>query len=121
MRLHPARTGTSRSTSSDMEPRRKLTPEEQAELAQKQFLRELNFQYKNAVAHIPEKFRWVDQDIKPDSRSRLSLDQQANLYQEITSKEHRLEGWAFFSPAGFGKTTVSWLLYKYAIRENLAR
>ncbi|HEV2399384.1 MAG TPA: hypothetical protein VGS27_20725 [Candidatus Sulfotelmatobacter sp.] len=103
-----------------MEPRRKLSPEEQAERDKEKFLLDFNSQYRNAVAEIPEKFRWVDQKIQPNSQSRLPLEEQAKLYKEITSKEKRLEGWAFFAPAGYGKTTASWLLYKYAIRENIA-
>ena len=104
-----------------MEPRKKLTPEEQAERQKKQFRHDLDFQYRNAVAEIPEKFRDVNQFLKPSPKSRLPLEEQAKLYHEITQEKKWNEGWAFFAPAGYGKTTVSWLLYKYAIRENLAR
>jgi hypothetical protein len=100
--------------------RKQLTPEELAERAKQEFLRNLASQYKNAVSMIPEKFRWVDEKIQPNPKSRLPLEEQRKLYAEITDKQKRLQGWAFFSPAGFGKTTASWLLYKYAIRQNLA-
>jgi hypothetical protein len=100
--------------------RKQLTPEELAERAKQEFLRNLASQYKNAVSMIPEKFRWVDEKIQPNPKSRLPLEEQRKLYAEITDRIKRLEGWAFFSPAGFGKTTASWLLYKYAIKQNLA-
>lgn len=103
-----------------MEPRRQLTPEEQAERDKEKFKRDVDLNFKNAVNEIPEKFRWVDQNIKPNPKSRLSMDEQAKLYAELTDKTKRLQGWAFFSPAGYGKTTASWLLYKYAIRQNIA-
>src|SRR4051794_33652217 len=102
-----------------MTTRTALTPEQKAEQAKEQFRRNLEFQYQNAVAEIPEKFRSVNQNIQPSPKSRLPLEEQAKLYTEIVQDKKWNEGWAFFSPAGFGKTTVSWLLYKYAIRQNL--
>jgi hypothetical protein len=102
-------------------PRPKPTPEQQAECAKEQFRQTLEFQYKNAVAEIPEKFRDVNTNIRPSTKSRLPLEEQAKLYKEIIQDRKFNEGWAFFAPAGYGKTTVSWLLYKYAIRQNLAR
>lgn len=86
-----------------------------------EFRRTLDFQYRNAVAEIPEKFRSVSEKIQPSTKSRLPLEEQAKLYKEITQDKKWNEGWAFFAPAGYGKTTASWLLYKYALRENLAR
>jgi hypothetical protein len=96
-----------------------FTSEQKVERAREEFRRNLEFQYRNAVAEIPEKFRGVNEKIQPSTKSRLSLEEQAKLYKEITQDKKWNEGWAFFSPAGYGKTTVSWLLYKYAIRENL--
>jgi len=102
-----------------MEAYKPLTPEQRAERRKQNFLQELEFQYKNAIAEIPESFRWVDQNIQPSSLSRLPLEEQAKLYKEITQDKKWNEGWAFFSPAAYGKTTATWLLYKYAIRQNL--
>jgi hypothetical protein len=102
-----------------MEAYTPLTPEQRAERRRQQFLGELEFQYKNALKEIPEKFLWVNQNIQPNSQSRLSLEEQAKLYKEIVQDKKWNEGWAFFAPAGYGKTTTSWLLYKYAVRQNL--
>jgi len=99
--------------------RTKPTPEELAKRQEEKNLSDFKSQFRNAILGIPEKFRWVDQHIQPNPKSRLSLDEQAKLYAEINDRTKRLEGWAFFSPAGFGKTTASWLLYKWAIRQNL--
>jgi len=96
-----------------------LTAEQKAEQAKQKFLADLKFQYANAVNEIPEKFRGVDQHIQPSTKSRLPLEEQARLYKEIVQDKKWNEGWAFFAPAGYGKTTASWLLYKYAIRQNL--
>jgi hypothetical protein len=95
-----------------------LSPEEQAERARKEFRAQWEREYRCAVDHIiPAKFRDVNQNIQPSPKNRMPLEEQAALYKEIN--ERPLEGWAFFAPAGYGKTTVSWLLFKYAMRENI--
>jgi hypothetical protein len=73
-----------------------------------------------AVLDIPEKYRDVClKKLQPSAKSRLPLDEQAKLYNDLM--EHTNEGWAFFAPAGYSKTTCSWGLYKYALAYNFTR
>jgi hypothetical protein len=78
-------------------------------------------QYEAACDEImPARYRQVNpKTLQPSKLSRLPLEEQAKLYKEIN--ERPLEGWAFFAPAGYSKTTVSWALFKHALRENLLR
>jgi len=67
---------------------------------------------------IPEKYRqFYLTGLQPSHAARLPLEEQSKLIEEM--KAHPLDGWAFFTPAGFGKTTCSYVLYKQAIAANL--
>lgn len=69
---------------------------------------------------IPVKYQdFRLETLQPSERSRLPLDEQAALYAEM--REHPLEGWAFFAPAGFSKTVSSTVLYRRAVVENMVR
>ncbi len=71
-------------------------------------------------ANIPEKYAWVRlAQLKASEMSRLPMLQQTALYDELRAKP--TAGWAFFSPAGYSKTTCSIALYRRAIAENLHR
>ena len=85
------------------------------------FKTNLKFRFDGACQElIPAKYRdIIPSKLQPSKLSRLPMEDQAKLYADINSKEHRLEGWAFFAPAGYSKTTVSWALFKYAIHQNL--
>jgi hypothetical protein len=78
------------------------------------------FGYHLSMADIPEKYAWVRlAQLKASEMSRLPILQQTALYDELRAKP--TSGWAFFSPAGYSKTTCSIALYRRAIVENLHR
>jgi hypothetical protein len=96
-----------------------LTEEERREREIQQ-LKERAYREMKAACEeiIPLKFRDVrSSELKPSPKSRLPLEAQAKLYADINAKP--LEGWAFFAPAGYSKTTCSWALYKHALWKNL--
>lgn len=57
--------------------------------------------------------------LQPSDKSRLPLEEQQKLYDEM--REHPLDGYAFFAPAGFSKTVSSTVLYRKAILENMVQ
>jgi hypothetical protein len=72
------------------------------------------------VEVVPEKYRDVRLSLlQPSPKSRLSLAEQATLYDELRANPN--SGWAFFAPAGYSKTTCSYALYKYALADNMKR
>jgi hypothetical protein len=80
------------------------------------FYQELVKRYRD----IPEKYKPVLlMNLKASEKSRLPMIQQTELYDEM--RANPTSGWAFFSPAGYSKTTCSIALYKKAIFENLRR
>jgi len=67
---------------------------------------------------IPPKYRGFNlRYLQPSDKSRLSLEEQAALYEELGA--HPLDGWAFFAPAGYSKTVCSTVLYREAVFANL--
>jgi hypothetical protein len=69
---------------------------------------------------IPEKYLQVTlKTLQPSEKSRMPLDQQALLYDELRANPD--SGWAFFAPAGYSKTTCSVALYRRAVAENLRK
>lgn len=69
---------------------------------------------------VPVKYREFSlETVQPSTKSRLPLEEQAKLYVEM--KEHPLEGWAFFAPAGYSKTVSSTVLYRKAVAENMTK
>jgi hypothetical protein len=83
---------------------------------------------------LPEKYRFVLRPLQTSDKSRLSLEEQASLYDEIhlfreedstfeaQDRAHNsLDGWAFFTPAGYGKTTISYRLYAIALLWNIQK
>jgi hypothetical protein len=83
-------------------------------------IEQVKVEFDRACQEIPEKYRdIVPSKLQASKLSRLPAEEQTKLYAEINSKP--LEGWAFFAPAGYSKSTCSWALYKYALRENLVR
>lgn len=69
---------------------------------------------------VPEKYlEFTLNDLKPSEKSRLPLDQQQALYDEM--RAHPLDGWAFFAPAGYSKTVSSTALYRSALVANLLK
>jgi len=67
---------------------------------------------------IPRKYQFVLNGLKPDPISQLPMAEQEKLYREV-QEEHIFDGWAFFAPAGYSKTTCSYRLYAQAIIESL--
>jgi hypothetical protein len=55
--------------------------------------------------------------LQPSDKSRLPLDEQQKLYDEL--RAHPLDGWAFFAPAGYSKTVCSTALYCRAVYMNM--
>jgi hypothetical protein len=69
---------------------------------------------------IPPKYRDFRLDtVQPSDKSRLPLDEQQRLYDEM--REFPLDGYAFFAPAGYSKTVSSTVLYRRAVVENLVK
>jgi hypothetical protein len=100
--------------------RPKLTPEELQAKHEREFMEKLKGELTYAFREIPAKYRDVRlSKLEPSTKSRLPLEDQRKLYEDVNA--HRLEGWAFFAPAGYSKTPVSWGLYKYALFDNLLR
>jgi hypothetical protein len=99
----------------------KRTPEEIREAEEKRMRAQLIAEFRAAwLATVPTKYQDVNPwHIQPSTKSRLPLEDQAKLYKDI--QDHPLEGWAFFAPAGYSKTTCSWALYRYALGMNLKR
>jgi hypothetical protein len=99
----------------------KRTPEEIQAVEEAKRMDQLKFEFANAwSALVPAKYQDVNPwKIQPSTKSRLPLEEQAKLYKDI--QDHPLEGWAFFSPAGYSKTTCSWALFRYALQVNLKR
>jgi len=68
---------------------------------------------------IPAKYRFATmKDLKVDTKlSRLP----AGIQEQVLAKmrANQLNGYAFFAPAGFSKTTFSYALYERAIAANL--
>jgi hypothetical protein len=97
----------------------KRTPEEIQEAAIQKYRKDVKFQFEAGCAEIiPAKYRDVRlSQLQPSKLSRLPFEDQVKLYKDVNEK--KLEGWAFFAPAGYSKTTVSWGLFKYALLENL--
>jgi hypothetical protein len=74
----------------------------------------------NNLGTLPIKYRdFRLDDLKPDTKSRLPLPEQQLLYDEL--RAHPLDGYAFFAPAGFSKTTCSYALYRRAVSKNLGK
>ncbi|MGC2172622.1 MAG: hypothetical protein WA555_00805 [Candidatus Sulfotelmatobacter sp.] len=79
---------------------------------------------KYLIAHllrnIPKKYQEFRlDDVQPSDKSRLPLEEQAALFAEM--KEHTLDGWAFFAPAGYSKTVCSTVLYRRAVWANMIK
>jgi len=73
--------------------------------------------YYRHVMKLPEKFRHVGlADLQPSPASFMPIEVQAALYDELRAAP--LKGYAFFSPAGWSKTTVCTALYKAALWER---
>jgi hypothetical protein len=67
---------------------------------------------------VPAKYQpTVMELLKPSPLSRLPMEEQEKLYKELL--DHQNDGWAFFAPAGYSKTTCSYALYRRAVHENL--
>jgi hypothetical protein len=67
---------------------------------------------------MPPKYRLCNlRYIEPSDKSRLPLEEQVLLIAEM--KEHPLDSWAFFAPAGYSKTYCSTALYRHAVCHNL--
>jgi hypothetical protein len=99
----------------------KRTPKEIAAAEEANRMEALKAQFRAAwSALVPAKYQDVNPfRIQPSTKSRLPLEDQAKLYQDIQT--HALEGWAFFAPAGYSKTTCSWALFYHALQVNLKR
>lgn len=70
--------------------------------------------------NIPTKYKdFKLETLQPSDKSRLPLDEQRKLYDEL--REHPLDGYAFFAPAGFSKTVSSTVLYRKAVAENMTK
>ena len=97
----------------------RLTSEELRERDLKRYRENLKFQFEAGCAEIiPAKYREVRlTQLQPSKLSRQPFEDQVQLYKDVNEK--KLEGWAFFAPAGYSKTTVSWGLFRYALFENL--
>ena len=80
----------------------------------------LRREFDAACELIPMKYRGITPSkLEANPKSHLPLAEQTKLYAEINAKP--LEGWAFFAPAGFSKTTCSWAIFKHALLANLKR
>lgn len=74
-------------------------------------------QLQKMVDDFPAKFRWCSlARLQPSPASQMRLEDQSRLYDEL--RRFPADGWAFFSPAGFGKTTMSYCLYRRALGMN---
>jgi DNA replication protein DnaC len=77
----------------------------------KEFFRELD---KNVLVHHRETKL---NELAPSTLSRLPAEQQTAVISRLQSAPDN--GWAFFGPAGLGKTTYTTALYRRALQENL--
>jgi hypothetical protein len=93
------------------------TPEERAAEFRRQFLEIYLPFIKRTIPVKYQGFRLVD--LQPNKKSRLPLEEQQKLYDEM--REHPLDGWAFFAPAGYSKTVSSTVLYRKAVEANLLK
>src|ERR1700733_10631392 len=97
-----------------------LTPEHiqaQKKANTEAFYKEL---FANVNRLVPAKYNTDEfriSKLQPSEKSRLPLEEQAKLYDEI--RANPLAGWAFFAPAGCSKTSCSYSLFKAAVSANM--
>jgi hypothetical protein len=97
----------------------KMTAEQRAERHNNDLKARLRREFEAACNEIiPLKYRdIIPSKLQASTKSNLPLAEQTKLYAEINAKP--LEGWAFFAPAGYSKTTCSWAIFKHALLANL--